>query len=189
MDKRVAEFQPERVAQNVYIAPGAVVVGNVTIGAHSSVWFNAVIRGDCAPIVLGERTNVQDCAVLHADPGYPCTLGHGVTVGHGAVVHGATIEDNVVIGMKAVVQNGAVVGANSLIAVGAVVTEGVHIPPGSLVMGIPGKIKRQLEPHEIEMNRYSAAHYVENAEVYAPRGQTLRGTAPLSKQAEAGSGN
>lgn len=169
-------FRPEQTHVSVYIAPGAVVVDDVTIGADASVWFNAVLRGDCSPIRIGQGTNVQDGAVLHADPGFPCELGDGVTVGHGAVVHGAVVGANTVIGMKAVVQNGAQIGENSIVAVGAVVTEGSQFPPGSLVMGVPAKLKRPLEPHEIELNRLSAAHYVENGREFAAAGQTLRGT-------------
>lgn len=177
MPESIATFRPELAHCSSYIAPGAVVVGDVAIGREASVWFNAVLRGDCAPIRVGERSNVQDGAVLHADPGFPCTLGAGVTVGHGAIVHGATVHDNVVVGMNAVVQNGAVVGADSIVAVGAVVTEGTQIPPGSLAMGVPAKVKRALQPHEIEMNRFSAQHYVENAKTFAVAGQQLRGTA------------
>lgn len=160
-------FRRELVAPDVFIAAGAVVVGDVAIGDQSSVWFNAVLRGDAEAIRIGRRTNIQDNCTLHADPGFPCTLGDGVTVGHGAVVHGATVGDNVVVGMHAVVMNGAEIGANSLIAVGAVVTEGTVIPPGSLVTGLPGKVKRQLEPLEIERNRASAEHYVQNARRFA----------------------
>jgi len=163
----VARFRAEQVHKSVFIARGATVVGDVTLEEESSVWFGAVLRGDCAPIRVGPRSNIQDGCVLHADPGFPCTVGAGVTVGHGAIVHGATVGDNVVVGMNAVVQNGARVGENSTIGVGAVVTEGVEIPPGSLVLGLPGKVKRPLEPHEIEINRLAAAHYVENAKIFA----------------------
>ena len=171
------EFRPQQVHESAYIAPTAIVAGDVSLAAEASVWFGAVLRGDCEAIRVGPRTNIQDNAVLHADYGFPCTLGAGVTVGHGAIVHGATIGDNVVIGMKAVVQNGAKIGENSLIAVGAVIPEGADIPPGSLVMGLPGKIKRPLEPHEIDRNRLGADHYVENSRRFAATtGQTLRGT-------------
>lgn len=163
----IAVFRPELVHKSVYRARGAVIVGDVTIGEDSSVWFNAVIRGDCAAIRIGRGTNIQDNGVLHADPGFDCTLGDGVTVGHGAIVHGATVGDNTVIGMNAVVQNGAVVGADSIIAVGAVVLEGMEIPPGSLAAGVPARVKRSLSPEQIEMNRLAAAHYVENAKVFA----------------------
>lgn len=159
-------FRPELVHDSVFLAPGAVVVGDVTIGEDSSVWFNAVLRGDTAPIRIGRRTNIQDCSVLHADEGFPCTLGDGVTIGHSAVVHGAEVGDNVMIGMRAVVMNGACIGENSLIAVGAVVVEGMQVPPGSLVMGLPGRIKRALTPEEIARIEAAAAHYVGNAQRY-----------------------
>lgn len=170
-------FRPEQADRTAYIAPGAVVVGDVTLERDVSVWYHAVLRGDCAPIKVGAGSNVQDGAVLHADPGFPCTIGQGVTIGHNAIVHGATVEDNVVIGMQSVVQNGAVIGANSIVAVGAVVTEGSQIPPGSLVMGLPAKVKRPLEALEIERNRFSAAHYVENGKEFAQAGQELKGAA------------
>lgn len=159
--------RPDQLHETVYIAPGAVVVGDVTIGQESSVWFNAVLRGDVELIKVGNQTNIQDGCVIHADPGFPCTLGDGITVGHGAIVHGATIGDNVTIGMKAVVMNGAVVGENSIVAVGAVVTEGTQVPPGSLVVGIPGKVRKELTPEQIELNRMGAQHYVENAKAFA----------------------
>lgn len=162
-----ASFRPRQVDAGVFLAPTSVVVGDVTIQAHSSVWYGAVIRGDCEAISIGQRTNVQDGCVLHADPGFPCTLGDGVTVGHGAIVHGATVEENVVIGMRAVVMNGARIGRDSLIGVGAVVTEGVQIPPGSLVLGLPGKVVRRLNEEEIAHNRLSAEHYVAAARQFA----------------------
>ena len=143
-----------------FIAAGAVVLGNVTIGAESSVWYNAVIRGDCAAIRIGRQTNVQDLCLLHADPGMPCVLGDRVTLGHGAIVHGATVEDDVLIGMGAIVMNGAKIGAGSLVAVRALVLEGVEIPPGSVVMGSPGKVVRQVTDHDRELIRHAAEHYV-----------------------------
>lgn len=169
-DSNPLSFRRELVAADVYLAAGVRIVGDVTIGEQSSVWFNAVLRGDCEAIRVGRRTNIQDNCVLHADPGFPCTLGDGVTVGHGAVVHGAVVGDNVVVGMHAVVMNGAQIGADSIIAVGAVVTEGTVVPPGSLVMGLPGKVKRQLTAEEVERNRASTAHYVENAKRFAKQG-------------------
>jgi carbonic anhydrase/acetyltransferase-like protein (isoleucine patch superfamily) len=161
------QFRPDQIHPSVYIAEGARIVGDVTIGEESSVWFNAVLRGDCDAIRIGRRTNVQDNCMLHTDPGLVCTIGDGVTIGHLAVVHGAEIGDNVVVGMHAVVMNRAKVGANSIIGVGAVVTEGVEIPPGSLVMGLPGKVKRPLTEIEIEGIRTSALHYVHNAKEFA----------------------
>jgi len=165
-----ARFRPEQIHPSVYIAEGARIVGDVMIGEESSVWFNAVLRGDCDRIRIGRRTNVQDNCMLHADPGVPCIVGDGVTIGHLAIVHGAEIGDNVVIGMHSVVMNRAKVGANSIIGVGAVVTEGVEIPPGSLVMGLPGKVKRPLTEIEIEGIRASATHYVQNAKEFAAAG-------------------
>lgn len=159
-------FRPELIHPSVYLAAGVRIVGDVTIGAESSVWFNAVLRGDVEAIRIGRRTNIQDNCVLHADPGSPCTLGDGVTVGHGAIVHGAQIGDNVLIGMKAVVMNGATVGENSVIGVGCVVLEGMEIPPGSLVMGLPGRIKGALTEEHIERIRHAAQHYVDNARAY-----------------------
>lgn len=159
-------YRKELVHPSVYIAPGAIVVGDVTIGAHSSVWFQSVLRGDTAPIIIGERTNVQDGCILHADPGFPCTLGNGVTLGHGAIVHGATVEDDVLIGMRAVVMNGARIGRGSLVAVGAVVLEGTIVPPGSVVMGTPAKIRREVNAEDLERIRHAAEHYVENAQRY-----------------------
>jgi carbonic anhydrase/acetyltransferase-like protein (isoleucine patch superfamily) len=157
------QFQPELLHPSVFLAAGAVVVGNVSIGEDSSVWFNAVLRGDTEAIRIGCRTNIQDGCVLHADPGFPCVLGDGVTVGHAAVVHGATIANNVLIGMRSVVMNGAQIGENSLVAVGAVVTEGTIVPPGSLVVGLPGKVKRPLTEAELAHIRFAAEHYVQNA--------------------------
>lgn len=165
-----ALFRPELADATAFIAQGAVVVGNVALGPQASVWYNAVLRGDCAAIRVGARTNIQDGAVIHADYGLDCVFGEGVTVGHLAIVHGAVIEDNVVVGMHSVVQNGARVGRDSIVAVGAVVIEGMQVPPGSLVMGMPGRVKRELTPHEIEYNRAAALHYVENAREFAAAG-------------------
>lgn len=160
------DLRADQLAADVFIAAGAQFVGDVTIGAASSVWFNAVIRGDSEAIRVGRGTNIQDNCVLHADPGFPCIVGDGVTVGHGAIIHGAKVDDNVVVGMRAVVMNGAQVGRDSLIAVGAVVTEGTIVPPGSLVMGLPGKVVRNLTPDEIARNRRSAEHYIATAKAF-----------------------
>jgi carbonic anhydrase/acetyltransferase-like protein (isoleucine patch superfamily) len=160
-------FRPELVDRTAYVAPNAVVRGNVTIGARSSVWFGAVLRGDVESVRIGCQTNVQDLAVLHADTGFPCRLGDRVTVGHGAIVHGADVADDVLIGMRAVVMNGARIGAGSIVAVGSVVIEGTVIPPGSLVVGAPGKVKRSIDEEDREQIRHAALHYVEAAKVYA----------------------
>ena len=158
--------RPNQIDPSTFVADGAVVVGDVTIEQHSSVWFHAVLRGDVAPIHVGSRTNIQDGAVLHADEGYPCVLGDGVTVGHNAIVHGCQIADDVLIGMGSVVMTGAVIGTRSIIGVGAVVTEGTEIPAGSLVLGIPAKVKRPVGVKDLESIHSAAEHYVENAKRY-----------------------
>jgi carbonic anhydrase/acetyltransferase-like protein (isoleucine patch superfamily) len=175
MNFQNTQFRRDLVAPSAFIAPGAVVLGGVTVGDHSSIWFGAVIRGDCEAIRIGKRTNIQDLCVLHADPGFPCTLGDGVTVGHGAIVHGATVEDDVLIGMKAVVMNGAKIGRGSIVAVGAIVTEGMEIPPGSVVMGQPGKVKRSAEERDLVQIHHAADHYVQAAKGYREAANLHRG--------------
>lgn len=163
-------FHRELLAEDVYVAPTAVILGQVTIGAASTVWFQAVIRGDSERIAIGARTNVQDHCLLHADPGFPCTLGDRVTLGHGAIVHGATVEDDCLIGMRAVVMNGARIGRGSIVGVGSVVTEGSEIPPGSLVLGIPGRVVRDVSPNDQERIRHAAEHYVQAGQAYREGG-------------------
>ena len=162
----VTRFRAEQCHESVFIAPGAVVLGDVTIGEHSSVWFNAVIRGDTEAILIGRQTNIQDGCILHADAGFPCTLGDRVTLGHGAIVHGATIEDDVMIGMRAVVMNGARIGRGSIVAVGAIVLEDLHVPPGSVVMGTPAVVKRQATEKDAARIQHAAEHYVEAARTF-----------------------
>lgn len=157
------QFRDAFVDPSAYIAPGAMVLGDVHLAAEASVWFHAVLRGDSASIHVGRQSNVQDLCVLHADPGFPCMLGDRVTVGHAAIVHGATVEDDCLIGMRAVVMNGAKIGAGSIVAVGAVVTEGTLVPPGSVVMGVPAKVRREVTSEDRERIRHAADHYVENA--------------------------
>ncbi len=171
-------FRPQQVDATAWIAPGAVVLGDVTMGPRSSVWFQAVIRGDVEKIVIGAETNIQDGCILHADPGFPCTLGDRVTLGHGAIVHGATVEDDVMIGMRAVVMNGARVGQGSLVAVGAVVLEGMEIPPGSVVMGAPAKIRRVCEERDQARIRHAAEHYVAAAQAFRAGQAHDQGPAP-----------
>ncbi len=168
--KEILRFRPELVDPSVFIAPGAIVLGDVTMAAESSVWFNAVVRGDTDSIRIGRQSNVQDLAVIHCDEGVPCTIGDRVTLGHAAIVHGATLEDDCLIGIRAVVMNGARIGAGSLIAVGALITEGVEIPPGSLVMGVPGKVIRQITERDLERIRHAASHYVGAAKAYREAG-------------------
>lgn len=163
-------FRPDLIDPAAFIAPGAQVLGEVVLGAEASVWFNAVLRGDVEPIHVGRQTNIQDLCVLHADFGLPCVLGERVTLGHGAIVHGATVEDEVLIGMRAVVMNGARIGTWSIVAVGSVVTEGVQIPPGSVVMGVPGQVRRRAEARDWERIRFAAQHYVEAIRRYTNPG-------------------
>lgn len=163
---RQTTFRPEQVHPSVFLAAGAVVVGDVTIEEDASIWFCAVLRGDTEPIHIGRGSNVQDGAVLHADPGCPCRIGRNVTIGHRAIVHGAIVEDGVTVGMGAIVLNRALIGAGSLIGAGALVTEDAVIPPGSLVLGVPGKVKRALEPEEITRHQHGAEHYIAAAKEY-----------------------
>jgi carbonic anhydrase/acetyltransferase-like protein (isoleucine patch superfamily) len=152
-----------KIAPDVFIAPGAIVVGDVEIGAGSSVWFNAVLRGDVAPIRIGERSNVQDGAVLHVDPGTPCIVGNDVIIGHGAIVHGTTVDDGVTIGMGAVVLSRSSIGARAVIAAGAVVSEDAVVAPGALMMGIPARERRIMDEEQQAAMMQGAPRYVENA--------------------------
>lgn len=144
---------------SAFTAPTSVVVGEVTLAAGSSVWYHAVLRGDCGPIVLGEDSNIQDNCTVHVDPGFPVTVGARVSVGHNAVLHGCTVEDDVLVGMGATVLNGAHIGAGSLIAAQALVPQGMRVPPGSLVAGVPAKVRRELTDEEREGIRLNAAMY------------------------------
>jgi carbonic anhydrase/acetyltransferase-like protein (isoleucine patch superfamily) len=159
-------FRPNQVHPSVFLAPGAVVVGDVTLSAECGVWFHASLRADVEAIWIGERTNIQEGAIFHADPGFPVHVGSGVTIGHGAIVHGATIGSNSVIGMRAVLLNGAVIGENSLVGAASLVTEGKVFPPGSLILGSPAKVIRSLSAEEIERNRYAAEIYVQRAQAF-----------------------
>jgi carbonic anhydrase/acetyltransferase-like protein (isoleucine patch superfamily) len=133
-----------RIAATAWVHPAAIVIGDVTLGDDVSVWPTAVLRGDRDAIRVGRSSNVQDGAVLHCDPGKPCVIGERVTIGHRAVVHGCTVEDGALIGIGAIVLNGAIVGSGSLVAAGAVVGEGMVIPPNSLVLGVPAKVRGPL---------------------------------------------
>ncbi|HTI97895.1 MAG TPA: gamma carbonic anhydrase family protein [Dongiaceae bacterium] len=151
-----------RLGKNVYLAKTAVVVGDVKLGAHSSVWYNAVLRGDINRIVVGHHSNIQDNAVLHLADNYGCILGNWVTVGHSAIVHACTVGDEVLVGMGAVILDGAMVGKQSLIGAKALVTQGMKIPPGSLVLGAPAKVVRALTPKERAHLKWWAQKYVDN---------------------------
>ena len=154
------------IAQGVFIAPGAAVIGDVHMHEGSSAWFNVVMRADNEPIVVGQNSNVQDGAVLHNDPGYPLTLGEGVTVGHKAMLHGCSIGDYSLIGINAVVLNGAKIGNFCVIGANALITEGMEIPDYSLVVGAPGKVIRQVSEAQAEHLKASAEHYRLNAQRY-----------------------
>jgi carbonic anhydrase/acetyltransferase-like protein (isoleucine patch superfamily) len=143
-----------------WVAPNAAVIGKVTLGDEVSVWFGAVLRGDNEPIVLGDRTNIQEHVVIHTDPKFPCVVGPGCTVGHRAILHGCTLGANTLIGMGATVLNGARIGENCLIGAGALVAEGKEIPDNSLVMGMPGKVVREVSEDQIAMIERGVASYV-----------------------------
>ena len=155
------------VPASSYVDPSAQVIGDVELGEHSSIWMNAVLRGDVHSIRIGARSNVQDCAVLHGMRNlHPVIIGSGVTIGHNATVHGCTVEDDVLIGIGAIVLNGAVIGHESIIAAGALVPEGVVIPPRSLVAGLPGKVRRQLTDMDVASIRAYARNYLDYKQVY-----------------------
>jgi carbonic anhydrase/acetyltransferase-like protein (isoleucine patch superfamily) len=151
----------------MFIAGNATVRGDVTIGEEVSIWFGAVVRADKDRIVIGDRSNVQDNAVLHTSAGYPVLLGSEVSVGHGAILHGCTIADQVLVGMGAIVLNGARIGENSLLGAGTVVPEGTVIPPGSVVIGVPGKVVKEVSPAQ-------RTHIVENARNYVNLARSYR---------------
>jgi carbonic anhydrase/acetyltransferase-like protein (isoleucine patch superfamily) len=148
------------VAEDAFVAPGAVIVGDVHLLAGSSVWYASVLRGDNARIVLGEGSNLQDGCVVHADAGFPAMIGSRVSIGHRAVVHGATIEDDVLIGMGAVLMNGCRIRSGSIVAAGALVAQGVDIPAGSLVAGVPGKVVREVREADTAMILRAASNYL-----------------------------
>ena len=155
-----------QIAPSAWVAENAQVMGSVTMGANASVWFGATARGDTETITIGEGSNIQDGSVLHADYGQPLTVGKNVTVGHMVMLHGCTIGDESLIGIGAVVLNGAKIGKNCLVGAGSLVTEGKEFPDGSMVMGTPAKVVRQLTPEQIQGLRESAKHYIENAHRY-----------------------
>jgi carbonic anhydrase/acetyltransferase-like protein (isoleucine patch superfamily) len=160
------QHHPELIDDSAFIAPGAVILGEVRIGAQSSVWYNAVIRGDTDTIAIGPRTNVQDGSVIHVDAGMPCSIGAGVTIGHRAVVHGALVEDDVLIGIGAIVLSGAYISHDCIIGAGSLVTGHSVIPPRSMVLGVPGRVVRQLTDDEVQSIRTAAQHYVEHSARY-----------------------
>lgn len=148
---------------SAFIAPGAVVLGDVTLGPDASVWYNSVVRGDADRIEIGEGTNIQDLSMLHADPGVPCVVGRRVTIGHRAILHGCTVEDDCLVGMGAILLNGVRVGAGSVVGAATLLTEGMQIPPGSLVLGVPGKVVRAVGESMRARIDHSWRHYVKQA--------------------------
>ncbi len=169
---------------SAYVFPNTFLAGTIRIGAESSVWPMSVLRADTVPIQIGASTNVQDGCIIHGDPGFPVHIGDWVTLGHGAIIHGAVIEDEVLIGIGAVILNGARIGHGSVVGARALVTEGMQVPPGSLVLGVPGRI-RQLSPEQAAQVRVSAEHYVARKELYRPhssvagRGEDMMPLPPL----------
>ncbi|MCX7255342.1 MAG: gamma carbonic anhydrase family protein [Polaromonas sp.] len=154
------------IADSAWVADSAQVMGNVTLGADSSVWFGAIIRGDMDSITVGAGSNIQDGSVLHADDNMPLTIGENVTVGHQVMLHGCTIGDGSLIGIQAVVLNGAKIGKNCLVGAGALVTEGKEFPDGSMILGSPAKAVRQLSEAQLAGLKMSAQHYIDNARRY-----------------------
>jgi carbonic anhydrase/acetyltransferase-like protein (isoleucine patch superfamily) len=157
--------QPQ-LAEGAWVAGNATVIGDVTLGADASVWFGTVIRGDSDRITVGRRSNVQDGSVLHADPGFPLTLGENVSVGHQVMLHGCTVGDGSLIGIQSVILNGAKIGRNCLVGAGSLVTEGKEFPDGSMILGSPAKVVRPLSAEQIEGLQRIADGYVEKARHY-----------------------
>jgi carbonic anhydrase/acetyltransferase-like protein (isoleucine patch superfamily) len=155
-----------RVHPSAFVAPGAAVMGDVTIGQDASVWYGAVLRGDMAPIVIGPESNLQDGTIVHVDEGMPCTVGRRVGVGHRVILHGCTVEDECLIGMGSILLNGVRIGTGSVIAAGAVIPEGMQVPPRSLVMGVPGRIVRPVDAALAERIAETWAHYVGQARAH-----------------------
>jgi carbonic anhydrase/acetyltransferase-like protein (isoleucine patch superfamily) len=163
---RIADKEPQ-VAATAFVAEEATLIGAVIVGERASIWPGVVVRGDNEPITIGDGSNVQEGSVLHADPGFPIVIEEGVTVGHQAMLHGCTIGKGSLVGMKAVVMNGAVIGEGSIVGAGALVTEGKKFPPRSLIMGVPGKVVRELTDADMPGLARAAEVYTEKARLYA----------------------
>jgi carbonic anhydrase/acetyltransferase-like protein (isoleucine patch superfamily) len=155
-----------QIHPTAFIASTAAVMGDVTIGEDASVWYGAVLRGDMAPIIIGAQSNIQDGTIVHVDEGTPCTVGRRVGVGHRVILHGCTVEDDCLIAMGSVLLNGVTIGAGSVVAAGAVVPEGMQVPPQSLVMGVPGRIVRQVDRVLEERVADTWRHYVQEARAH-----------------------
>lgn len=157
----------QKVPEAAFIAPNSTMVGDITAGPDIGIWYGAVVRADKDRIVIGTRSNIQDNCVVHTSAGHPVIIGEDVSVGHGAILHGCTIEDRVLVGMGAIVLNGAVIGAESIIGAGALVSEGKQIPPRSLILGVPGKVVRQITDEEVTKTLHNASSYVTLAREHA----------------------
>lgn len=157
------------IDETVFLAEGSHVIGDVVLGEGAAVWYNAVIRADTEQVTIGKRSNIQDCCVVHVDPGNPVCVGNDCTVGHGAILHGCTIGDNSLIGMGSVIMNGAVIGRDSIVGAGALVTQNKVFPEGSLILGSPAKAVRKVTQEEIEENKKSALDYAREAAEYKKR--------------------
>ena len=168
----IGEATPD-LAPGAWVAPSADLIGDVRLAERASVWFGAVIRADNTPIIVGKESNIQDGAVGHSDPGVPLTIGARVTVGHQAILHGCTVGDGALIGMGARILNGAVIETECIVGAGALITEGKHFASGSLIVGAPARVVRQLTDAERQMLRVSAAHYAEKAKHYAAALRTV----------------
>lgn len=149
-----------RIHPSAFVADSACVMGDVTLGEEASVWYTSVLRGDMAPIRIGNQSNIQDGTIAHVDEDVPCTIGHRVGVGHRAILHGCTVEDDCLIGMGSILLNGTHVGRGSVVAAGALLKEGMRVPPGSLVMGVPGRIVRQVDDELARRIEQTWRHYV-----------------------------
>ncbi len=160
------KMEKAKIHESAFIAEGAVVLGNITVGEESSVWFHSTVRADRESVTIGKRSNIQDNAVVHVDAGFSVYIGDNVTVGHGAIIHGSIIEDNTLIGMGAIILNGAKVGKNCIIGAGALVTQNMMIPDSSLVVGNPGKVMRKVTEEEKQSNLHNATVYVEEGKHY-----------------------
>ena len=180
-----------KVHPTAWVAPGAIVLGDVTLGERSSVWYGSILRGDNDRIVVGDETNLQDGTIVHVDEGVPCLIGRRVGVGHRALLHGCTIEDECLIGMASTILNRAVIGTGSVVAAGALVPEGMKVPPGSLVMGVPGRVVRPVDDTLRERIQMTWVHYIEQAKRHKAGQFPLleRSSSPLSPLHVRGEGN
>jgi carbonic anhydrase/acetyltransferase-like protein (isoleucine patch superfamily) len=170
---QLGEHTP-KIHETAWVADSAEVIGRVEMAEGASVWFGAVVRGDVEDIRIGRNSNIQDNSVLHADSGIPLTIGDNVTVGHHVMLHGCTVGDGALIGIRSVVLNGARIGRNCIVGAGSVVTEGKSFPDGTLILGVPAKVVRELDPEQIAMMQHGASHYVDNAQRFKAELKRIR---------------